>query len=134
MNTRSADCGIAELAELFEAEKKDRAVGIVKFIGQLCLKAFFTPVRLGQIIALLVRRSALPEEHYVECFCILVQTVGAHFESSQQGKSDMQDFANRMKNLAALYDYSMRIKLKLEDVLELRESNWKGILLWVHVT
>ena len=37
----------------------------------------------------------------------------------------MQQFANRMKDLAASNDYRKRIKFAIQDVLELRQNNWQ---------
>jgi hypothetical protein len=56
---------------------------------------------------------------------MLVRNIGATLESSDQGKSYMQQFANRMKDLAASNEYSKRIKFAIQDVLELRSNNWQ---------
>jgi hypothetical protein len=55
---------------------------------------------------------------------MLVRNIGSTLESSEQGKSYMQQFANRMKDLAA-HDYGKRIKFAIQDVLDLRSNNWQ---------
>merc|ERR1719487_3083010 len=104
---------------------KDRVLGNMKFIGQLYLRKLISHKVVRQVVLQLVFTNEPPEEHHIECFCMLVRNIGATLESSDQGKSYMQQFANRMKDLAASNDYSKRIKFAIQDVLELRTNNWQ---------
>merc|ERR1719247_1838538 len=111
--------------EVIVKKQKDRVLGNMKFIGQLYLRKLLSHKVVREVVVRLVFKSEPPEEHYIECFCMLVRNIGATLESSDQGKSYMQQFANRMKDLAASNDYSKRIKFAIQDVLELRTNNWQ---------
>merc|ERR1719262_1698485 len=114
-----------EEQEVIVKKQKDRVFGNMKFIGQLYLRKLLSHKVVREVVVRLVFKSEPPEEHYIECFCMLVRNIGATLESSDQGKSYMQQFANRMKDLAASNDYSKRIKFAIQDVLELRTNNWQ---------
>merc|ERR1719316_914801 len=111
--------------EVIVKKQKDRVLGNMKFIGQLYLRKLLSHKVVREVVVRLVFKSEPPEEHYIECFCMLVRNIGATLESSDQGKSYMQQFANRMKDLAASNDYRKRIKFAIQDVLELRQNNWQ---------
>jgi hypothetical protein len=115
----------ADELEVIVKKQKDRVLGNMKFIGQLYLRKLLSHKVVREVVVRLVFKSEPPEEHYIECFCMLVRNIGATLESSDQGKSYMQQFANRMKDLAASNDYSKRIKFAIQDVLELRTNNWQ---------
>merc|ERR1719454_1396651 len=115
----------ADELEVIVKKQKDRVLGNMKFIGQLSLRKLLSHKVVREVVVRLVFKSEPPEEHYIECFCMLVRNIGATLESSDQGKSYMQQFANRMKDLAASNDYSKRIKFAIQDVLELRTNDWQ---------
>merc|ERR1719316_327058 len=56
---------------------------------------------------------------------MLVKNIGATLESSEQGRSYMQQFANRMKDLANVESYTKRIKFAIQNVLDLRSNGWQ---------
>merc|ERR1719163_929023 len=111
--------------EVIVKKQKDRVLGNMKFIGQLYLRKLLSHKVVREVVLRLVFKHEPPEEHYIECFCMLVKNIGATLESSEQGRSYMQQFANRMKDLANVESYTKRIKFAIQNVLDLRSNGWQ---------
>jgi hypothetical protein len=114
-----------EEQEVIIKKMKDRVLGNMKFIGQLYLRKLLSHKVVREVVLRLVFKNEPPEEHYIECFCMLVRNIGATLESSEQGRSYMQQFASRMKDLSNIDQYSKRIKFAIQNVLDLRSNHWE---------
>lgn len=110
------------LNRCLEQEVIKKMEGNVKFIGQLYLRELLSQEVVHEVVRRLVFQSDRPEEHYIECFCLLVRSIGATLESSDQAY--MQQLASRMEDLLHT-EYSKRAKCALQSVLELRSAEWE---------
>jgi hypothetical protein len=114
-----------EEQEVITKKMKDRALGNMKFIGHLYLRKLLSHKVVRLVVLRLLFENESPEEHYIECVCMLLRNIGATLESSDQGRSYMQQFASRMKDLSQVDLYSRRIKFAIQNVLDLRSSGWQ---------
>ncbi|XP_014260812.1 eukaryotic translation initiation factor 4 gamma 1-like isoform X3 [Cimex lectularius] len=110
---------------LGEDERKIRvkAVGLVRFIGELYKKGMLTPNIMHTCIGVLLARV---DEEPLECLCKLLTTVGKDLEQkSSHGEFD--DYFNTISKLAQKSSdskVSSRIRFMLQDVIDLRMNKW----------
>eukprot|EP00397_Hematodinium_sp_SG-2012_P025866 GEMP01027060.1.p1 GENE.GEMP01027060.1~~GEMP01027060.1.p1 ORF type:complete len:501 (+),score=76.30 GEMP01027060.1:77-1579(+) len=103
---------------------KKRLTGLMKFIAHLYLRELLSNKIIREVGLHLVFHHTLPEEHYVECFCILLKNIGATFDSTPVGKDYMNTFNLRLTELCDSGHYSSRIKFFINDLWELRGNKW----------
>ncbi|CEM18459.1 unnamed protein product [Vitrella brassicaformis CCMP3155] len=106
---------------------KDRILGNIKFIGELFLRRLLSAKVVKEVVTSLIGADASysPEELFIECLCKLITTIGSTLESTDAGKQLLTHFSSRMKELKAQDKYSKRIKFALQDVLDLRQNDWR---------
>lgn len=87
---------------------------------------------IGQVVHDLVGfKQNLPEEHMIECVCELLQAIGYTLETTDHGRLLMKQFYLRLKELKSSNttdgkkSYSRRIECLIQDLLELRDNDWK---------
>ena len=102
---------------------KRKMLGNIKFIGELGkLKILSSKVVHDCIRQLLSKvKNADPDE--VECLCKLLTTVGKVLDTPE-AKLYMDQYFERMEDLAGRKNLPSRHRFMLQDVLDLRKNNW----------
>ncbi|CTQ41146.1 Eukaryotic translation initiation factor 4G [Babesia microti strain RI] len=103
---------------------KKRLLGIVKIIGELFLRKMFGFKVINSLVIDLVISREEPFEHFIECFLQLIYTTGYYIEQSTYNPA-LDMWFGRLTELMGRKVYSKRIKYVMQDVLDLRKSNWK---------
>jgi len=113
-------------------KRKGKVLANMKFIGNLFLRQLLAAKVIGQVVHDLIGlRDGLPEEHMIECVCVLLQAIGHTLDSSQTGKALMGQFAARLIDLKRTTTpdgkraFSRRIDCLIQDLLDLRERDWR---------
>ncbi|KAJ8971557.1 hypothetical protein NQ314_000644, partial [Rhamnusium bicolor] len=102
---------------------KRKMLGNIKFIGELGKLEILSEGILHRCIKeLLVRRGDDPSED-LECLCQIMRTCGRILDSDK-GKNLMNQYFQRMMNLAENQDLQPRIRFMLKDVIDLRQDGW----------
>ena len=115
----------------FTEKQRVRMFEYMKFLGQLYLRGIVSHKVIREVGVRLVFKNEPSPGHFIECFCTLIRTVGAKLELSDQGKSYMQQFIIRMRDMRASPDYSEHTKLAVEDLLELRANYWQDAMFFL---
>ncbi|XP_076141399.1 uncharacterized protein LOC143124025 isoform X2 [Alosa pseudoharengus] len=110
-------------------EVQQRSLGIVKFIGELFkLKMVSEGIIHDCIVRLLKKSKSLQLKststgHFnpLWSLCVLLCTTGKDLE---RAKARMDQYFNQMKKMIQERKSSNRIRFMLQDVVDLRESNW----------
>ncbi|XP_071091109.1 eukaryotic translation initiation factor 4 gamma 3-like isoform X2 [Haliotis cracherodii] len=98
-----------------------RSIGNIRFIGELFkLKMLTKNIMHDCVFKLLQSR----DEENLECLCHLLSTIGKELESDK-AKPRMDQYFQQMKKIAAEKKVSSRCRFMLQDVVELRDNNWK---------
>lgn len=108
--------------ELEEARDKARrrSLGNIKFIGELFkLKMLTEPIMHDCVVKLLKNH----DEESLECLCRLLSTIGKDLDF-EKAKPRMDQYFNQMDKIIKERKTSSRIRFMLQDVLDLRKSNW----------
>mmetsp|Transcript_46933 Transcript_46933/g.124170 ORF Transcript_46933/g.124170 Transcript_46933/m.124170 type:complete len:714 (+) Transcript_46933:72-2213(+) len=108
---------------------KKKVLANMKLIGHLYLRQLLS-VKIIQAVAreLLFcedRAGEDPEEHFLECMCELITTIGFTVDSTDSGRAFMTNCVGRLTDLRRSAKYSKRTQLLLLDVLELRAADWR---------
>mmetsp|Transcript_42480 Transcript_42480/g.96571 ORF Transcript_42480/g.96571 Transcript_42480/m.96571 type:complete len:567 (-) Transcript_42480:151-1851(-) len=108
---------------------KKQVLANMKLIGHLYLRQLLS-VKIIQAVAreLLFcedRAGEDPEEHFLECMCELITTIGFTVDSTDSGRAFMTNCIGRLTDLRRSAKYSKRTQLLLLDVLELRAADWR---------
>eukprot|EP00053_Salpingoeca_punica_P018159 m.177013 g.177013 ORF g.177013 m.177013 type:complete len:1263 (+) comp17373_c1_seq3:258-4046(+) len=112
---------------------KHRMLGNIKFIGELFKLGMVTSkiIHTDCILRLLDRKDA--DEDMIECLVKLIETVGAELdkpikmntkEKGEQMVNPMDDYMRRIDALSKVEGIPIRIKFKLQDLMELRSRQW----------
>ncbi|KAJ7072706.1 armadillo-type protein [Mycena amicta] len=116
----ATDGHLLESDESATQQAKRRALGLVKFIGELYKLQLVT----GRIIHDCVQRPlGNPAEEELETLCKLISSVGSLLDT-QTARAEIDVYFSRMKELSQSRDLSSRIQFMLQDVIELRECKW----------
>ncbi|XP_053509252.1 LOW QUALITY PROTEIN: eukaryotic translation initiation factor 4 gamma 1-like [Ictalurus furcatus] len=108
--------------ELVEAkdQARCRSLGNIKFIGELFkLKMLTEPIMHDCIVKLLKNH----DEESLECLCSLLSTIGKDLDF-EKVKPRMDQYFHQMEKIIKERKTSSRICFMLQDVLDLRRSNW----------
>jgi len=114
--------------------RKDKTLANMKFIGHLFLRQLLAVKVIGQVVHDLIgiREGQMPEEHMIECVCVLLQAIGHTLDGTTHGKMLMSQFAHRLIDLKRSkkadgtdnFAFSKRIQFSIQDLLDLRQNNW----------
>lgn len=121
----------AEYMTVLEEEERKlrrRSVGTVKFIGELYkIDMLTTKIMSWCVNTLLCKKS----EDKLECLCKLLTTVGQKMEQKTGDQKQYHCLADYFKTMQMIVDKKMpglkvssRVRFMLQDVIELRKSNW----------
>lgn len=123
-----------ELNELqYELEEKDarirrRAMGTIRFIGELFKQEQLTCKIMYTCINILLSEEMLDEES-LECLCKLLTTIGGRMEKDAvQDSQGLQYCFERLQEIAdrkSTIQVSNRIRFMILDLVDLRKNNWQ---------
>jgi len=112
-----------------DEERRDQAkkmmLGNIKFICELGKQNLADEAILHRCIVQLCKKKA-NTKHTVEdleCLCQIMKTVGKLLDT-ERGKSLMDQYFSRMEKYANGNELPLRIKFKIQDVLDLRKNKW----------
>uniref|UniRef100_A0A665V820 Eukaryotic translation initiation factor 4 gamma 1-like n=1 Tax=Echeneis naucrates TaxID=173247 RepID=A0A665V820_ECHNA len=108
--------------ELEEARDKARrrSLGNIKFIGELFKLKMLTEAIMHDCVVKLLKNH---DEESLECLCRLLSTIGKDLDF-EKAKPRMDQYFNQMDKIIKERKTSSRIRFMLQDVLDLRRSNW----------
>lgn len=106
-----------------ERRLRRRAVGTVKFIGELYKMNMLTLKIMYWCVDTLLRKEI---EYKLECLCKLLTTVGLkmEFEAEDLMQFNLSEHFKKMQSIVKRHKVSSRVRFMLQDVIELRKSNW----------
>lgn len=115
-------------ASLEEEEQKvrRRAVGTVRFIGELFKHGQLTANIMHNCIQLLLTEDKEYDEETLECLCKLLTTIG--FKMEKENDQDLSKYFDKMQDIVKhrdQYRVSSRIRFMIQDVIELRRNVWQ---------
>uniref|UniRef100_A0A1A8NCN1 Eukaryotic translation initiation factor 4 gamma, 1 n=1 Tax=Nothobranchius rachovii TaxID=451742 RepID=A0A1A8NCN1_9TELE len=108
--------------ELEEARDKARrrSLGNIKFIGELFKLKMLTEAIMHDCVVKLLKNH---DEESLECLCRLLSTIGKDLDF-EKAKPRMDQYFNQIDKIIKERKTSSRIRFMLQDVLDLRRSNW----------
>uniref|UniRef100_A0A9J7ZM61 Eukaryotic translation initiation factor 4 gamma 1 n=1 Tax=Cyprinus carpio carpio TaxID=630221 RepID=A0A9J7ZM61_CYPCA len=108
--------------ELEDAKDKARrrSLGNIKFIGELFKLKMLTETIMHDCIVKLLKNH---DEESLECLCRLLSTIGKDLDF-EKAKPRMDQYFNQMEKIIKERKTSSRIRFMLQDVIDLRRSNW----------
>ncbi|EER13158.1 eukaryotic initiation factor 4f, putative [Perkinsus marinus ATCC 50983] len=115
--------GDAQELEVIRSKKKERILGNMKFIGQLFLRQLLSAKVIKEVVGQLIFRSDEPEEHYIECVCILLLNIGSTLDHYERGREMCTRFLSRLRDIKRL-DYPSRLKFMIQDLIDNRSRGW----------
>ncbi|EER09864.1 eukaryotic initiation factor 4f, putative [Perkinsus marinus ATCC 50983] len=115
--------GDAQELEVIRSKKKERILGNMKFIGQLFLRQLLSAKVIKEVVGQLIFRSDEPEEHYIECVCILLLNIGSTLDQYDRGRNMCTAFIRRLRDIKRL-DYPSRLKFMIQDLIDNRSRGW----------
>ncbi|KAE8594821.1 hypothetical protein XENTR_v10019814 [Xenopus tropicalis] len=108
--------------ELEESKDKARrrSIGNIKFIGELFKLKMLTEAIMHDCVVKLLKNH---DEESLECLCRLLTTIGKDLDF-EKAKPRMDQYFNQMEKIVKERKTSSRIRFMLQDVIDLRLSNW----------
>ncbi|XP_061878591.1 eukaryotic translation initiation factor 4 gamma 1a isoform X5 [Entelurus aequoreus] len=97
-----------------------RSLGNIKFIGELFKLKMLTEAIMHDCVVKLLKNH---DEESLECLCRLLSTIGKDLDF-EKAKGLMDQYFNQMDKIIKEKKTSSRIRFMLQDVLDLRKSNW----------
>uniref|UniRef100_A0A8C1WH53 Eukaryotic translation initiation factor 4 gamma 1 n=1 Tax=Cyprinus carpio TaxID=7962 RepID=A0A8C1WH53_CYPCA len=97
-----------------------RSLGNIKFIGELFKLKMLTETIMHDCIVKLLKNH---DEESLECLCRLLSTIGKDLDF-EKAKPRMDQYFNQMEKIIKERKTSSRIRFMLQDVIDLRRSNW----------
>uniref|UniRef100_F7GJ95 Eukaryotic translation initiation factor 4 gamma 1 n=1 Tax=Macaca mulatta TaxID=9544 RepID=F7GJ95_MACMU len=108
-----------ELEEARDIARR-RSLGNIKFIGELFKLKMLTEAIMHDCVVKLLKNH---DEESLECLCRLLTTIGKDLDF-EKAKPRMDQYFNQMEKIIKEKKTSSRIRFMLQDVLDLRGSNW----------
>lgn len=105
---------------------RELAVGTIKFIAEL-FNVSFLKSRVMELCMKNLLRSNETTELDVECFCVLLSSIGAKLEVSPKGSEVIEEYLTVLEQIVDNYaeSFVLRIRCMILDVFELRANNWQ---------
>lgn len=112
-----------------DAQTKSRqmSTGIVKFIGELFNAGFMNHIVMDLCMKELLQTEEKPTELSIECFHILLTTIGAKFESCEKGIAAVDKNFGVLEQIVDKYADKICLKVRrmILELWELRANSWK---------
>ncbi|XP_054981735.1 eukaryotic translation initiation factor 4 gamma 1 isoform X1 [Sorex araneus] len=108
-----------ELEEARDIARR-RSLGNIKFIGELFKLKMLTEAIMHDCVVKLLKNH---DEESLECLCRLLTTIGKDLDF-EKAKPRMDQYFQQMEKIIKEKKTSSRIRFMLQDVLDLRRSNW----------
>lgn len=102
--------------------RKKRCLGHMKLLGSLYLRTLLSHKVIVVVCNDLLRGE--PREHFIECVCVLVRSLGFSYES-EKGPEFLDTLFTKINDLIATGKYSKRLSFMIKDLKELRDDNWQ---------
>jgi hypothetical protein len=102
--------------------RKKRCLGHMKLLGSLYLRTLLSHKVIVVVCNDLLRGD--PREHFIECVCVLVRSLGFSYES-EKGPEFLDQLFAKINDLISTGKYSKRLTFMVRDLQELREDNWQ---------
>jgi len=108
--------------------QRKRALANMRFIGNLFLRELLGEKTISSVLSELLSG---PEEHLVECACVLLQVIGCRLDATTSGKSLMTHFLARLADMGddagfgSIGVLSKRLRYKIQDLQDLRARGWQ---------
>uniref|UniRef100_A0A1Q3FE68 Putative eukaryotic translation initiation factor 4 gamma 1 n=1 Tax=Culex tarsalis TaxID=7177 RepID=A0A1Q3FE68_CULTA len=110
-----------------ELRVRRRAVGTVRFIGELFKHGQLTANIMHSCIMLLIEKEVKDyDEETLECLCKLLTTIGSKME--KENNQDLSGYFDKMGDIVKhrdRYKISSRIRFMIQDVIDLRRNGWQ---------
>ncbi|XP_078522295.1 eukaryotic translation initiation factor 4 gamma 1-like [Lissotriton helveticus] len=106
--------------ELARDMARSRALGNIKFIGELFKLKMLTEAIMHDCVVKLLRNE---DEESLECLCRLLSTIGKDLDF-EKAKPRMDQYFNQMDKIIKEKRTSSPICFMLQDILNLRLCNW----------
>ncbi|KJP90023.1 hypothetical protein AK88_00192 [Plasmodium fragile] len=108
-----------------EQKQKKRLFGIVKLIGELFQRQIVSISIVISIAHDLLIAFEEPKEYCIEAFLQLIYSTGFFIDKMEKYKNILDTWFGRLKELQRKKMYSKRIKFVIQDVFDLRLSEWR---------
>lgn len=107
---------------------KKKMLGNLKFIGELGKLQMLHESILHKCIKQLLEKKKNAQlrdmSEDLECLCQIMRTIGPRIDTPK-ARAWMDQYFERIKQFASNSELSSRIRFMLQDVIELRENEWK---------
>jgi len=121
--------------KLASTQKKGRMLANMTLIGHLFLRQMLPARIISSMLQELVlgngeEENSTPEEHSIECACVLLMSTGCTLDSKSSGRKSIQLVCDRMWELSSHTAskgkevYSKRVRFVIQDVLDTRLAGW----------
>jgi translation initiation factor 4G len=111
---------LVEEMELAESTARRRSLGNIRFIGELFKLKMLTEGIMHDCVLRLLRSR---DEDSLECLCGLLKTIGSDLDHAKS-RSQVDSYFSRINAIISKHKISTRLKFMLQDVVELRNTNW----------
>ncbi|SBS90226.1 eukaryotic translation initation factor 4 gamma, putative [Plasmodium malariae] len=108
-----------------EQKQKKRLFGIVKLIGELFQRQIVSISIVISIAHDLLIAYEDPKEYCIEAFLQLIYSTGFFIDKMEKYRNILDTWFGRLKELQRKKMYSKRIKFVIQDVFDLRLSEWR---------
>ncbi|XP_076838637.1 uncharacterized protein LOC143484060 [Brachyhypopomus gauderio] len=98
---------------------RHRSLGNIKFMGELFNVGILSETKMHECIFKLLLKSH--DEERLECLCLLLSTIGKEMEKT---KPEVDYYFQYISKFINAKKTSLRIRFRLQDVLDLRQNNW----------
>ncbi|CAE7126202.1 unnamed protein product [Rhizoctonia solani] len=106
------------------ARVKRQALGLARFMGELCNLWVLPEYVVFKCIQDLLSSVANHTTEGIECLCKLLRTVGKSLDRTR-AKERVDKYFERMQEMADGSNISFRLKFMLMDTIELRARHWQ---------
>ncbi|KAG8710699.1 hypothetical protein FRC09_020973 [Ceratobasidium sp. 395] len=107
------------------ATARRQGLGVVRFIGELFKLQMLTERIMHQCVKMLLSNVVNPEGEKIESLCELLKVVGRSLDTVK-ARTHMDIYFERIREMSRGNHISSRMKLMLEDIIDLRQRHWEA--------
>jgi len=108
--------------EILEFKAKKRALGNIRFIGELFKFGMLPEKIMHECIKSLLKDAENPKEEVIECLAKLITTIGKLIDVKSADKMD--EYFGKLELISVNKEISSRMRFMALDVIDLRANNW----------